>query len=109
MEAGHDVIVAKGGREGIALVDGMAPDLVITDILMPDKDGIETIRDLRAKGCRLQIIAMTGAKCASGLDYLSLAQRFGANKDIGEALHRRRTARHRAELSARLSAGRPLT
>ena len=48
--AGYDVLIAEDGEVGLKLFDEHAPDLVITDLLMPGKDGLETIRQLLEAG-----------------------------------------------------------
>ena len=59
--AGHEVWEADGGRQGAELVRRHAPDLVITDILMSDMDGLETIELIRADGGhRPRFLAISG-------------------------------------------------
>ncbi len=58
--AGHTVSEASDGDTGIAMFYATSPDLVITDILMPGKDGTETIRELRATNPEIKIIALSG-------------------------------------------------
>jgi CheY-like chemotaxis protein len=60
-EEGYRVWVAANGREGLDLFSRVHPDVVITDMVMPELDGAETIRRLRALAPRLPIIAMSGA------------------------------------------------
>jgi len=69
---GHEVVLARDGVDGIAAQRKSPARVVITDLLMPDKDGIETIRDLREEFSGVKIIAMSGAgshvkRAASGL------------------------------------------
>jgi len=75
MQDGHEALEAKDGEEGISLFRANAPVLVITDILMPEKDGIETIRELRGDAFTGPIIAIS----ASGGKFLSIAKKFGAD------------------------------
>src|SRR5216684_3398316 len=58
--AGHTVSEAADGDAGLAMFYANSPDLVITDILMPGKDGIETIRELRGTNPEAKIIALSG-------------------------------------------------
>lgn len=58
--SGHEVVEARNGREAIALVRAEAPDLVVTDINMPEMDGIETILELRRDWEHMPIIAVSG-------------------------------------------------
>ena len=58
---GHQVHTAKDGVEGMKTFNQFKPDLVITDIIMPKKDGFEVIKELLEHDLKLPIIAMTGA------------------------------------------------
>ncbi|MFA6961833.1 MAG: response regulator [Opitutaceae bacterium] len=75
---GHEVTVAKDGREGVALYMPSAFDLVITDLIMPEKEGIETIMDLRKRSPAVKIIAMSGGGRVTSVDYLKIARQVGA-------------------------------
>ncbi|MCD6116509.1 response regulator, partial [bacterium] len=57
---GHEVVIAGDGEEGIKLYNERPADLVLTDIIMPKKEGIETIRDLKKISPDVKIIAMSG-------------------------------------------------
>jgi CheY-like chemotaxis protein len=59
-EDGHEVIEAGDGEEGIQLYRKNPTDLVVTDIIMPRKEGIETIKELRRNYPDIKIIAMSG-------------------------------------------------
>ncbi len=75
--AGHHVVAYEDGRAGIDHVERNPPDLLITDIFMPEMEGLETIRRVRAINSRLPIIAMSGISF-EGADYLQIAEKFGA-------------------------------
>jgi DNA-binding NtrC family response regulator len=75
---GHEVVTAGNGRQALKLVQDHDFDLVITDIIMPDQEGIETIITLRRTRPALRIIAMSGGGRLSSDDYLEMARRFGA-------------------------------
>lgn len=75
---GHSVVEARNGREGVALDATQQPDLVLTDIIMPDKEGIETILEIRRQHPETRIIAMSGGGRVNARDYLVMARRFGA-------------------------------
>lgn len=81
---GHEVLVAANGLQGIEMFASVGSDLVITDILMPEKDGIETIRELRQLRADLPIIAMSGGGRTDNSDYLEMARRFGANRTLAK-------------------------
>jgi CheY-like chemotaxis protein len=79
-EAGYAVVTASNGREAMALVRSQPPELVITDILMPDQEGIETILQLRRDYPRISIIAITGEAGRTGDMYLRHAGMLGADR-----------------------------
>jgi CheY-like chemotaxis protein len=78
-KAGHEVETALNGREGMALFEKNRPDLLITDIIMPEKEGLETIFELRRKYPELKIIAISGGGRIDPYGYLPGAKLFGAN------------------------------
>ncbi len=80
-KAGHSVTVATEGKQGIQLFKDNPADLVITDMVMPEQDGVETIRLLRGLDPALPIIAISGTVFGSR-DYLDEANRVGANRII---------------------------
>lgn len=75
---GHEVWEACNGREGVALVESTPCDLVITDIIMPEMEGIETISTLRSKSGQLPIIAVSGGGRIGNMDFLKAAKELGA-------------------------------
>jgi DNA-binding response OmpR family regulator len=83
-EAGYCVDEAESGVDGCrAAADGEF-DLMITDILMPDKDGIETIIEVKRTRPDLLILAMSGGGKIDGGEFLNLARRLGVNDTIGK-------------------------
>jgi len=80
MTAGHEVALANDGKEGISLVGPFQPSLIITDILMPEKEGVETIQDLRQLVPDLPIIAISGGGRVGNMSFLKVAQHFGADR-----------------------------
>jgi YesN/AraC family two-component response regulator len=76
--AGHDVAEASNGSEGIAMYRAQPADLVVTDIIMPDKEGVETIIELTRDFPNIRIIAISGGGRTRNLDFLKLAQQYGA-------------------------------
>ena len=76
---GYEVHRAFDGNQGIALFKAQQFDLVVTDIIMPDKEGLETIREIRATGRPVPIIAVSGGGKARPEGYLAVAQSFGAD------------------------------
>ena len=74
---GHTVTEAADGREGLQQLRGRAPDLVITDLIMPEKEGLEVMMEARKTHPSLRFIAMSGAG-RRGSDYLRVAKYLGA-------------------------------
>lgn len=79
-KAGHEVVEAVNGNDGIAVFKQSPVDLIITDIIMPQKEGIETIVELRRDYPDVKIIAISGGGRTGTTNYLKLAQRFGARQ-----------------------------
>jgi DNA-binding NtrC family response regulator len=75
---GHQVIEARDGNEALKSCQGETLDLVLTDLVMPDKEGLETIVDIKKKYPALPVIAMSGGGRNSPQSYLDLATRLGA-------------------------------
>ena len=61
---GHEIFIAHDGEEGVANFHQFNPDLVITDIIMPKKDGIEVITELHQSNPKLPIIVISGGRRA---------------------------------------------
>lgn len=76
--AGYEVVLASDGQAGLAEFRRQPSDLVITDIVMPEIEGIETIRQLRGLAPKLPILAISGGGRGISLDYLRMAQQLGA-------------------------------
>jgi CheY-like chemotaxis protein len=76
--AGHTVVTATDGFKALAMVDAGRFDLVITDIIMPNKEGIETIMEIRRRYPSLKVIAMSGGGRVGAMSYLELAEKLGA-------------------------------
>ncbi len=77
--AGHEVTEAANGREAIEMQNAQACDLLITDIIMPEKEGVETTIELKRDHPNLKIIAISGGGRTRNLDFLKLAKQFGAD------------------------------
>jgi CheY-like chemotaxis protein len=75
---GHEVQDAPDGARAEALCRECPPDVIIMDLVMPNKEGIETIRDLQRDCPWIPIIAISGGGCGSAQTYLTLAERLGA-------------------------------
>lgn len=78
---GHDVIAAKDGHDALRRASHCVPDLIITDIYMPECDGLEVISLLRKTRSTVPIIAMSAGQL-QGLDVLGVATRLGAQVQL---------------------------
>jgi CheY-like chemotaxis protein len=76
--AGYEVIEAPDGREGIELFKEKPTDLIITDLIMPEKDGMETVIELKREFPDVKIIAISGgSRAMDPRDYLHYATQVG--------------------------------
>ena len=82
--AGHEVVEASNGSEGIAMYRAQPFDAVITDIIMPDKEGVETIIELKRDFPQVRLIAISGGGRTRNLDFLKLAMQYGAEKILAK-------------------------
>ncbi len=76
---GHQVTTAANGRAGETLLEQKSFDLVITDVLMPEQDGLAFISSLRQRQPGARIIAMTGGGMVPAASYLRIARGLGAH------------------------------
>ena len=83
-DAKHDVIEAVDGQKGIEQFHAYRPAVVITDILMPNKDGIEVIKELRRIAPKVRIIAISGGGECRNMTFLEFAMAFGANAALAK-------------------------
>ena len=80
--AGFEVVLASDGLDGVAEFKRRRADLVITDIVMPDMEGIETIRNIRELEPTVPILAISGGGRGVSIDYLRMAERLGATASL---------------------------
>jgi CheY-like chemotaxis protein len=85
---GHSVLEAADGDEGLALFGRDGADLILTDLIMPRKEGLETIQEFRQVYPAVKIIAMSGGARVGANDYLGVAQRFGATRVLAKPFTR---------------------
>jgi CheY-like chemotaxis protein len=74
---GYEVTEAEDGDAAIRAVDADDFDLVVTDLVMPSREGLETIRSIRSRHPALPIIAISAP---ANRDYLRAAENFGAQR-----------------------------
>lgn len=78
-QVGHEVIEAADGIEGLLALEEGPFDLVVTDIIMPEQEGIETIRKIRNRDPQVGIIAISGGGRGHNYQFLDIAKKLGAN------------------------------
>jgi len=81
---GYDVLEADGGVSGLRQFQYASPDLVVCDLIMADKEGIETIQEIQKINRDVPIIAVTGGGRIAPEIYLTLAEGFGAQKTFSK-------------------------
>jgi len=85
---GYEVVEAQDGAEGMKKIQEAPVALVVTDILMPEREGLETIRALRLQYPDVKIVAISGGLTrAPELDVLSLALKSGAHRKFHKPFH----------------------
>lgn len=83
----HDVTTAENGIHALNSLRKQLPDVVILDIIMPEKEGFETIVEVRRDYPDLKIIAISGGGSIGATNYLKLAKTLGANLTIEKPVH----------------------
>ncbi len=82
VNAGYAVEEARDGEEGLARCQEGSIDLVIMDIFMPNKDGLEAIKELRREFSGIKVLAISGGMSRFQVDVLVIAKKFGAHQTI---------------------------
>ena len=85
---GHIVAVAENGQQAVDQIRDHRFDLVITDLIMPEKEGLETIADIRKHHRQMPIIAISGGGRIGPTDYLETARFIGANATLAKPFGR---------------------
>ena len=78
----HTVFQADNGKTGAEILKTKKVDVVVTDVFMPEREGLETISLLRRADPALKIIAISGGWTRSGVDYLDMAKQLGAQATL---------------------------
>jgi DNA-binding response OmpR family regulator len=86
--AGFAVVEAANGAEGLRLFRSDPADVVITDLIMPDKEGVETILELRREFPEARVIAISGGGRNGNANYLPIAARLGARRTVAKPFSR---------------------
>ena len=87
-QAGYEVFEAENGAQGLRQYREAQPDLVISDIFMPEKDGLELIDALRSAEATVPIIAISGGSQLGNMDLLSVAAQLGAQRIVRKPFQR---------------------
>jgi CheY-like chemotaxis protein len=82
--AGYQTEAAENGRKGLEMLDGYRPDLVITDIVMPEMEGIGAIMAIKRKPRPPKVIAISGVGRLRYGDYLTWASHLGADEVLAK-------------------------
>ena len=83
-ERGYHVAEAIDGNAGLEALGRETFDLVVLDILMPGREGLETIREIRKKWAALPVLAISGGSLYGGYDFLQMASDFGASDTMAK-------------------------
>ena len=83
-DLGYDVVSAEDGQRGMRLFRNEKPDLVITDIIMPEQEGIQTIAEIRRERPDAKVIAVSGGGRIGNTDFLKIARQLGATDVIAK-------------------------
>src|SRR5882672_10512644 len=80
--AGYEVQEAPNGKIGLKLYSEQPSELIVTDLIMPEKEGLETIMEFRRLAAGVKIIAMSGGNRMNPKVNLAMAQKFGAARTL---------------------------
>ena len=86
--AGYEVVEAADGAEGLERYQASPTDLVLTDLIMPGQEGVETIIDLRREFPDVKIIAMSGGGRNDPRNFLDYASKLGASETLEKPFSR---------------------
>lgn len=77
--SGHRVLEAEDGVQALSIFEQHSPDLMICDIIMPNMEGIETLREVKKASPKVKVIVISGGARTGSLSYLSVAEKLGAD------------------------------
>ena len=81
---GYEVVTATDGKRGMIVLREEHPDAVITDIIMPEQEGIDTIIQIRRERPGIKIVAISGGGRIRNIDFLEMAQSLGADEVLAK-------------------------
>lgn len=76
---GHEILTARDGDDALRTLSSEKVDLVVTDLIMPNREGLETIQDIRLNWPDVKIVAMSGGGRSRNTKILALARKLGAH------------------------------
>jgi DNA-binding response OmpR family regulator len=85
---GFSVLEAEDGEAGMKIIEHNSPSLVITDIMMPNREGIETIREAKRRFPAIPILVMSGSSIGGRANFLDFAHKLGADAFIAKPFDR---------------------
>lgn len=88
ISANYTIATAGNGVQALKLLQKQSPDLIIMDMIMPEMEGLETIRQIRAMHPSVKIIAISGGGSLRPQDYLEMARKLGADFALTKPLDR---------------------
>ena len=85
-DGGYEVANAEDGRRGVVAFQNLGPDLVITDLIMPVQNGLQTILEIRSIAPMARIVAISGGDRTRHTDLLGIARKLGASETLAKPL-----------------------
>lgn len=85
---GHRTVLADNGEQGLAILERGGIDMVLTDILMPKRDGIEVLREAKRRWPSLPVVAISGGGWIGANELLGMAERLGADQVLQKPVRR---------------------
>jgi CheY-like chemotaxis protein len=83
-EGGHSVLEASGADEALRLLGDGPVDVLVTDIIMPGKDGIALVAEVRRTHPGIKVVAISGGGRSTRLDFLTVAKAYGADQVLAK-------------------------
>ena len=83
-ENDFEVLLANNGNEGLEVLENNEVDLVLTDLLMPEKDGVRVISEVKTRHSHIPVIAMSGGQSVFSPVFLEAAATLGAAKTLSK-------------------------
>jgi len=87
--AGYEVVEAENGKIAMRIILGLFFDLVVTDLIMPEQEGIETIKEIKRIYPDMKIIAVSGGMRGGSMDFLPIAEYMGATRVFRKPIDRK--------------------